>query len=113
MLALSGRQIYLCRLPTDMRKSFDGLAVMVSQQSMGMPSDGSIYIFINRKRTQMKCLTFESGGYCIFAKRLESGLFNARHGPGDSLRLTTTDFYALLDGIDFEVKRQRKRYNKR
>lgn len=102
----------LCRLPTDMRKSYDGLSSMVREHFGGEASDGRIFVFINRKQTQMKCLVFESGGYCLFGKRLEAGLFRAQHGQGEALTLSVTDFYALLEGVDIEIKRQRKRYKK-
>jgi len=64
MLSLtSDLAIWLCTQPTDMRKSFDGLSAQVRKLLQESPSDGALFVFINRRRTQMKCLYFESGGY--------------------------------------------------
>ncbi|MFT4103398.1 MAG: IS66 family insertion sequence element accessory protein TnpB [Burkholderiaceae bacterium] len=62
--------MFLCRQPTDMRKSFDGL-VAVTKSVMGQnPLSGSIFVFVNRKANQAKVLYWERGGYCVWAKRL-------------------------------------------
>ena len=114
MLMLApGRRIWLCTQPTDMRRSFDGLSAMVRNHLSGDPLDGSWYCFINRRQTQIKVLTFEEGGYCLWSKRLEEGQF-ARLGPADLIKrtLSHTEFLALLEGVDFSVRRQRKRWRK-
>ena len=48
---------------TDMRRSFDGLSAQVKQLLNENPQSGALFVFINRRRTQLKCLYFESGGY--------------------------------------------------
>lgn len=77
------------------------------------PTSGDWFIFINRRRTQIKILVFEEGGYCVWSKRLEQGLF-ATLGSIDSDKrsLTRTELLALLEGVDMVIKRQRKRYRK-
>lgn len=39
------------------------------------PGRGDWFVFINRRRTQLKILTYEAGGYCLWSKRLEQGQF--------------------------------------
>ena len=77
------------------------------------PTSGDWFIFINRRRTQIKILVFEEGGYCVWSKRLEQGLF-ATLGAIDSDKrsLSRTELLALLEGVDMVIKRQRKRYRK-
>jgi len=54
---------------------------------------------------------FEHGGFFIWARRLEQGLFASPLAPGQkSLSLSRTALSALLDGIDITVRRHRKRY---
>jgi transposase len=103
MLTLSNIQFWLCTTPTDMRRSYDGLSAMVKNHLNANPLNGHAYIFINRRRTQLKCLYFESGGYCLSGKRLEQGQF-ARLGTAKNskLSLTTTEFTALI-GIFFTI----------
>ena len=106
-----GRRVWLCVQPTDMRRSFDGLSAVVRQHLGEDPSSGQWFAFINRRRTQMKILAFEEGGYCVWSKRLEQGQFAALGAGGARKRaLCHTEFLALLEGVDMVIKRQRKRY---
>jgi transposase len=114
MLSLSvERRIWLCTQPTDMRRSFDGLSALVRNHLGEDPSSGHWFGFINRRRTQIKILAFEEGGYALWSKRLEMGQFAALDGAGGEKRLLSrTEFLALLEGVDLVIKRQRKRYKK-
>ena len=65
--------MHLFAAPTDMRKSFDGLSALV-KHAMGLdPLSGRLFVFINRRATQMKVLYFDRSGFCDWAKRLEAG----------------------------------------
>ncbi len=77
-----GRRIWLCMQPTDIRRSFDGLSALVRQHLGEDPSSGQWFAFINRRRTQIKVLAFEEGGYCVWSKRLEQGRFAAENAAG-------------------------------
>ncbi len=56
MISLPGdRPIYLYLQPTDMRKSFHGLSMLVYQHE-GRPDDGAYYVFINRPKTHVKIM---------------------------------------------------------
>lgn len=104
-------QLWLCTAPADMRKSYDGLAALVRRELGRDPLNGHGFIFINRRRTQLKCLYFESGGYCIWSKRLERGEFGIQHSCRPAtVSLSRTEFEALLEGLDLEIKRRRKRW---
>jgi transposase len=108
-----GQRIWLCTQPTDMRRSFDGLSAQVRNHLMADPSNGEWYVFINRRRTQIKILAFEDGGYCLWSKRLELGQFATLGCVGESKRtLSRVELLALLEGVDVVIKRQRKRYRK-
>ena len=112
MLALkSDMPIWLCTQPTDMRRSFDGLSAQVRQLLLESPQSGALFVFINRRRTQMKCLYFESGGYCLWSKRLEQGQF-ALPNKARSVKqpLQATEFFSLIEGFDLLITRRRKRY---
>ncbi len=96
-----------------MRRSFDGLSAMVKNHLKADPISGHWFVFINRRRTQLKVLAFEEGGYCIWAKRLEEGQFATLTAAGEDKRLLCqTEFQALIEGVDLVIKRHRKRYKK-
>jgi len=94
-----------------MRRSFDGLSAQVRNHLGEDPTSGSWFAFVNRRRTQIKVLAFEDGGYCLWSKRLEQGQFALLGVPGERKRpLSCTALLALIEGVDMVVKRQRKRY---
>ena len=96
-----------------MRRSFDGLSALVRNELGADPANGHWYVFVNRRRTMLKVLAFDAGGYWVWAKRLEQGRFAALGGCGDRpLALTRTGLLALLEGTDIVVRRQRKRYRR-
>ena len=109
----TGRRIWLCLPPTDMRQSFDGLSAQVRRYMDEDPGQGDWFVFINRRRSQIKILVYEEGGYCLWSKRLERGLF-ALPSSADGVKqnLSRTALLALLEGIELEVKRQRIRYKR-
>ena len=63
-------RIWLCTEPTDMRKSFRGLSALVKNTLQEDPTSGQLFVFINRRRTQLKILYFDRTGYCIWSKKL-------------------------------------------
>ena len=65
----SSHRYYLYRKPVDMRKSFDGLCGIVSNQMNCDATSGEVYIFINRLRDKIKLLHWESGGFVLYYKR--------------------------------------------
>lgn len=105
MLAISSTsKIFLCRSPTDMRKSYDGLANLV-QSSFGENSlSGDFFVFANKNRDRLKILFWDNGGFCLFCKRLEKGRF--RLPLDNSTLIDRASLQMILEGIDLKsVKR--------
>jgi transposase len=103
-------RIWLYQKPVDMRRSFDGLAAIAQNVLSLSAASGDWFVFVNRRRTQMKILYFDSGGYCIFAKRLERGRFQVVAHDGDRLRLDGARLQCLISGLDWERARRNKRF---
>jgi hypothetical protein len=118
MLSLpASLRIFLCRRPTDMRKSFDGLMGLVQEVFEQDAVSGHLFVFINRRRDRMKMLYWDRDGLCIWYKRLEAGTFQsfphvARGDGGDGIELSPTDLALLLEGIDLASARRRKRFRR-
>jgi len=106
-------RLWLYTRPTDMRKSYDGLSVLVKQKLRDDPTSGQLFIFINRRRTQMKVLYFDRSGYCIWSKRLEQGQFHFNANETDKLALSWTDLKLMIEGIDTTSVRRFKRFSGR
>ena len=108
---LSAGRIWLCTQPTDMRCSFDGLSARVRRYLGEDPTSGQWFVFINRRRTMLKILGFDTGGYWIWSKRLEQGQFALGRGAKELKReLNRTALLTLVEGVDIKILRQRKRY---
>jgi transposase len=104
-------RVWLYTRPADMRKSYDGLSALVRQVLHEDPTNGHLFVFINRKRTQMKVLYFDRSGYCVWSKRLERGRFQYRSDGEEKMALDWTRLKLLLEGIDLQERRQYKRYS--
>jgi transposase len=107
----SGVQVWLCTQPTDMRKSYNGLSALVKSQLQEDPLSGQLFVFINRKGTQVKVLYFDRSGYCIWSKRLEQGTFCHHWQDVVKRSLCWTDLKMLLEGIDLSSVQKHKRYD--
>lgn len=100
--------VHLYGRPVDMRRSFDGLAALTRHELNADPLSGALYVFVNRRGTQMKCLYFDRSGFCVWAKRLESGRFISDWRHVRSERMSWPQLKLLIDGI--ESVKQRKRF---
>ena len=68
-------RIYVATAPTSLRKSFEGLSNEVRSVLAGDPISGHVFLFLNRRRTQVKLLLWTRGGFTIVHKQLERGRF--------------------------------------
>ena len=115
MLSLApSARIYLCTLPADLRKSFDGLCGLVRTWLESDPLSGEIFVFRNRNGDRVKILTFEGDGLAIWYKRLEEGVFRFPEAADGRCRVTvrTADLLMLLDGVDLSRVQRGRRYQR-
>jgi transposase len=117
-LSLPGR-VFVCTLPTDMRKSFDTLAALV-QTHLGQDAlSGDLFVFRSRRGDRIKLLWWDDDGYAIWYKRLEKGTFvlpaadGKRVSSGEhGLVLRPAELAMLLDGVDLASVRRQQRYQR-
>lgn len=104
---------HLCNGPVDMRKGFDGLCGVVRTALGSDPMDGSVWIFVNRRRDRIKLLHWQHGGFTIYYKRLEQGTFEVpAPGHGGRLSLSHAALAMLVGGLSAKDIKYRKRYRK-
>jgi transposase len=120
-------RVFLCLPPTDMRKSFDGLAALAVDVVRQEPLSGHLFVFRNRREDRIKVLYWDRTGFCLFYKRLEQGTFRfpafAKASASRPGRVTTTaadavsageidaaELALILEGIDLNDAVRRKRY---
>jgi transposase len=114
MPLISPTRLYLYTEATDMRKAFDGLSGLISSTLGRDPLDGSMYIFLNKRRDRMKCLVWDRDGFWLFCKRLERGTFQTPvHPPGQAgMDISYEQLMLILQGIDLGSIRHRPRYSR-
>lgn len=90
--------VYLCIVPADMRRSFDGLMRMATEHIERDPLRGGLYVFINKRRDRAKLMYWDGDGLAIWYKRLEEGVFHLPMVEDDvtSVVLSGTDMTLLL-----------------
>jgi transposase len=93
-------KVFISTAPTDMRKSFDGLAMLVQQELKKNVFKGELFVFFNRKRDRVKALYWDRNGYCIWAKRLEKGVFRLPKVQGNVIPMHSNELSLLLEGIN-------------
>ena len=106
--------IYLHSGATDMRKSFDGLSGLIRGSFGGDPADGSLFLFVNKRRDRLKALWWDGDGFVLWYKRLERGTFETVPARGGEarVRIDSTQLAMILGGVRLETARRRKRYQR-
>jgi transposase len=104
ILLPSSVRIYVATQPVNLRKSFEGLSNEVRMVLAADPISGHVFIFLNRRRTQVKLLLWTRGGFTIVHKRLERGLFTfparvAKCVGGSRVEVDAHELAMLLEGL--------------
>ena len=99
MLPSRKMKVFACKVPTDMRGSFDSLYKR-AKDVIGMdPSSGHMFLFVNKNRSRVKILFYDGTGYVIIAKRLDKGTFS-KFNPyyKKNIILTQAEFALFFEG---------------
>lgn len=94
-------KIVIHKAPVDLRKSINGLSVIVSEE-LGLDlKSKSLFVFTNRRRSHMKILYFDKSGFALWLKRLEGSKFSwPRNIEKDVVEVEAKDMELLLDGLN-------------
>jgi transposase len=106
-------RVFLCLIPTDMRRSFDALAMMAEHVVRQDPFSGHLFVFVNRFGDRLKLLYWDRDGYAIWYKRLEEGTFQVPRVKGEGgVEIPMSDLMLMLQGVDLASAKKRKRYSR-
>jgi transposase len=116
MLTFSGGlKIFLAIVPCDLRKSFNGLYALVTEQLGEDPRSGALFVFINRRHSRLKILLFDGTGLWVCTKRLEKGTFSwpkLVEPQKTKLCLAPEALALLTDGVDLRGAKMRPWYER-
>jgi transposase len=99
----SNVRVWLAVGKTDMRKGFDGLAMLAQNLLQQDPFSGHLFVFRGRSGKLLKVLWFDGQGLCLFAKRLEKGRFVWPSPADGRVVITPAQLAMLLEGIDWRM----------
>ncbi len=101
-------RVMVATKPVDFRKGAEGLAALVRETMQADPFDGAIYVFRAKRADRIKLVFWDGTGVCLFAKRLEDGEFRWPKIEDGVMCLSTAQFSALLEGLDWKRVRAKE-----
>ena len=113
MLGLGTEHTYYYHLSAvDMRKGFNGLSGLVSEHMKQERGKNVVYAFINKSKDKLKLLHWRTGGFVLYYKRLEKGVFELPNYDIEEglVVLTYTEMIMILDGISIVNIKKKERY---
>ena len=104
-------KVYVALGVTDMRKSINGLALLVEENFRLDLFTGSLFAFCNRKRDRVKIIYWDRNGFCLWMKRLEKEVFRWPESEMEVIEISQTALGWLLHGLDLKQAHRRLAYN--
>ena len=105
--------IYLCTEPVDFRKGFDGLDRHRHHALGHNVTDGSLFLFVNRKRDRIKALWWETGGLTLWYRRLEQGTVELPKPNGDTshVMIDSVELAMWIAGVSLKSAKKQTQTN--
>lgn len=104
------KNYYFYSQSTDMRCGIDSLSGLVQNNLNKNPVTGDLFVFVNKRRTQLKLLHWQQDGFALFYKRLEKGRYELPHLSNNSLQITSEQLLFMLQGIMIKTVKKHTRY---
>jgi len=93
-------RVFLAPGYTDMRKSINGLSILVSRHFEKDPLSGHLFVFCNKRRNMVKILYWDRNGFCVWHKRLEKQFFKWPENELDLFEIDHRQLDWLLEGLE-------------
>lgn len=106
----SRTKVYVALGATDMRKSINGLSLLVAEQFELDLFSGNLFAFCNRRRDLVKILYWSENGFCVWMKRLEADVFRWPESESEVMEISRTALNWLLHGLDLRHAHRRLPY---
>ncbi len=101
-------KIYLACGSTDLRKSIDGLAILVQTSLKLDPFEKALFVFCNRRKDKLKILHYDNG-FWLYYYRLETGSFKWSMTPEEAIKIDKNELSWLLKGYELRLISKPKR----
>lgn len=99
--APAGIKVLVATRPVDFRRGADSLAALVREQLEHDPFSGTLFVFRSKRADRLKIVAWDGSGLVLLWKRLEQGAFRWPPISDGVMRLSASQFAALVDGLDW------------
>lgn len=99
-----------------MRKSFNGLAQIITDIFEDNPLSGHMFVFLNKRQDKIKILYWDRNGFCLWQKRLEEGKFRIELNPKETherVEISSTKLGLLVSGAKWQSLQEGKDFSNR
>jgi len=104
-------RVFLATGHTDMRKSINGLSILVSRYFEKDPLSGHLFAFCNKRRNMIKILYWDRNGFCLWHKRLEKQFFKWPENESDLCEIDHRQLSWLLEGLEIHQQQAHDHLN--
>ena len=91
-----------------MRFGINSLAGLVRNELHFDPMNGDVFVFLGKRKNQLRLLQWDNDGFAMYIKKLEKGTF--QWPKGDNILITSHQLTLLLQGVMLESVRMRSRW---
>jgi transposase len=106
-------RVFVAKEPVDGRKGADSLMAMVRSVFGHDPLSGHLFVFFSRRRDRVRVVYWDTNGFAMWSKRLESGRYSASLPAPTAEGMTTigaAELALVLEGIELAGARRRARW---
>ena len=99
------QKIYIAVGYSDLRRGIDGFASIIQNTFHTNPQTNALFIFCGRRTDRIKALYWDTDGYILLYKRLESGQYQWPRTADELKELTPQQFRWLMEGLSIYQKK--------
>ena len=105
-MTLYGKKIWIYRESINFRLGIDGLSNFIISNKVNHNPQEGIYLFYNKYKDRIKCLSWHKNGFAMIYKKIEEGKFylNFKKEQG-IIEIDDQEFNWLLTGLDWQTMR--------
>lgn len=100
------KNVYLSSNLTDMRKSIDGLSIIVETEFQLDLFEPSLFLFCNKAKNKIKILHFDNG-FWLYYRRLEKGKFKWPSSSNEIYNITFDELRWFVNGHELRVSERK------
>jgi len=98
--------VYLAVGPTDLRKSIDGLSLIVQSTFKLDLFEKSIFVFCNKASDKIKIIHFDNG-FWLYYRRLERDKFKWPISSKETVNISYNELEWLLNGHELRLEKRK------